>query len=92
MAWLVMRLASINIRSLYKHDIKAMGRKLLGSLVEFFLFMNQDRGCSLPVGRDVLGFKAMGEHVRQDFAFWIEEAKVVIFQAVLARCRVGEGA
>ena len=37
MAWLVMRLASIDMSNLYKHDIRAMGRKLLGSFVEFFL-------------------------------------------------------
>ena len=39
MAWLVIRRARMDISSLYRHDIRAMGRKLLGSVVEFFLWI-----------------------------------------------------
>ena len=42
MAWLVMRLARIDMRSLYRHDMRAMGLKLLGSAVEFFLWIDTD--------------------------------------------------
>ena len=39
MAWLVMHLARIDMRSLYRHDMRAMRLKLLGSAVEFFLWI-----------------------------------------------------
>ena len=43
MVWLVMRLTSIDISSLHKHD-KGDGTEVAG-VTGWVLFMNQDRGC-----------------------------------------------
>ena len=85
----VIRLAKIAIKSLYMHDMRAMGRKL--DVAHCTFLVDQYGGCGFPHSRDVMFSKAVVEDWGEEFAFFVEHAEVAVFDAVMARRRVGHG-